>query len=160
MKNLYIKESKVVQENCTYTSEAHHYIASRYGRQAFWFQLIPAVIAASSAMLVAGSVVPPWFGWATVISGVVTAVAGVINPIKGYFDHLSAAKSFTVLKQEARALATTTGLTLNELELKYAVSNLQTRYGDIVRLVPPTDEQSMQKARERIKSGIHKQDSK
>jgi len=158
MKTHYIKETKTIENNCVYTAEAHHIIAARYGKHAFWFQLIPAVIASFSGMLVAGSVVPPWFGWATVVSGIVTAVSGVLNPIKSYFDHLTAAKSFTVLKQEARALGTTTGLMLSELELKYSITNLQQRYGDLVRLAPPTDERSFRNAQERIKSGIHEPD--
>lgn len=152
------KECKTIQDNCIYTAETHHIIASRNEKIAFWSQLAPAVIAALSGLLIVGQIIPVWWGWLTVISSVITAVANVLNPYKGYYDHLNAAKSFTILKQDARALCQTFSNGMNEKEFSAAVKDLHDRYNDIVRFTPPTDNKSFEEARKRVKAGIHEQD--
>jgi hypothetical protein len=79
----YVKECAQLQQNCTYTAEAHHHLAARYGRQAFWFQVVPAVVTAVAATLVGAKVdlpwvKPEWLPILTIVSSVVTAVANEI----------------------------------------------------------------------------------
>lgn len=158
MKKKYLEECKIIQQNCTYSAEAHHIIAKKNKRLSTWFQVVPAVIATLSGLLVAGSVVPVWFGWLTVISAVITAVANVLNPLKEYYDHLNAAKNFTAMKHDARTLGDVFNLRMDDSSLAVAVENLHQRYGDLIKFVPPTDNDSFEEASARIKDGIHEPD--
>jgi len=158
MREKYLNECKVIKENCEYTAEAHHIIAARNKRLSIGFQLVPAIIAALSGILVVGAVVPIWWGWLTVLSAVVTAVASVLNPLKTYYDHLNAAKNFTALKQEARGLKDTFSSTMEDKEFFSAVKNLHEKYNNLIKFVPPTDKKSFSEGRERIKRGVHKPD--
>src|SRR5258708_25390812 len=93
-----------IEENCTYTAETHHIIAKRQRSWYTFFQLIPAIVSAVAGTLVVGNIVPPWVGVAALIAAIVTAMGTVMNPQQGYFEHLVAAKAFTALKHDARAL--------------------------------------------------------
>jgi len=158
MRERYTNECKIIQQNCVYSAEAHHTIANKNKRLSTWLQLIPAVIAALSGVLVAGSIIPVWFGWLTVGSAIITAVASVLNPLKEHYDHLNAAKNFTVLKHEARTLGDVFSTRMDDNAFAVAVENLHQRYADLVRFVPPTDNEAFGQARERIKAGVHKSD--
>ena len=155
----YFQECEVLRQNCEYTAEAHHFVVKSQKRILFAFQVFPAIVAALSGMLVAGQVIPAWWGWLTVISAVVTAVANVLNPLARYFEHLNAARAFTILKHEARALKDAFGPDMSDEKLAEAVKGLHDKYAELLRFVPPTEEWAFDKAREKIKSGIHKPDS-
>jgi hypothetical protein len=92
MRKNYTDECDQIKQNCEYTAEAHHIIASRNKTLGIWLQIVPAGVAAISGTLVAGQVVPLWVGWLTTISAVITAVASVLDPNRGYYEHLNAAK--------------------------------------------------------------------
>lgn len=158
MREKYLNECKIIKENCEYTAETHHIIAARNKNLSIGFQLVPAIIAALSGVLVVGAVVPIWWGWLTVLSAVITAVASVLNPLKAYYDHLNAAKNFTALKHEARGLKDTFSSNMEDKEFFIAVKNLHDKYNNLVKFVPPTDEKSFNKGRERIKKGVHEPD--
>lgn len=153
-----IEECKVVQQNCTYTAEAHHIIARRYGRLAFWLQLVPAIIAAITGVLAKAGYHTDTFIWFTVLSAAVAAVANVLNPQKTGQEHVAAAKGFTTLKQDARALHRSFGHAMTDDAFQVAVRNLHDRYNDLVRSTVETDEPSFQKAREKVQKGIHDPD--
>jgi len=158
MKEKYLNECKIIKENCEYTAETHHIIAARNEKMSVGFQLIPAIIAALSGILVVGMIVPIWWGWLSVFSAVIVAVASVLNPLRAYYDHLNAAKNFTALKQEARALKDTFSSDMVDEEFFRAVKNLHDKYNNLIKFVPPTDEKSFNKAKERIKKGVHEPD--
>lgn len=158
MKNKLIKEAENIYQDCLYSAETHHMLANRGKRMAILFQLVPAVIAALSAGLVVGKAVPIWWGWLTVVSAIVTAVANVLNPLKEHYDHLLAAKSFTALKHEARLLYRTLAVSMIEKDLAEEVKSLVERYNTLARVAPPTDQKTFEKARERIQSGVHEPD--
>lgn len=158
MREQYIKECVTVEQNCTYTAEAHHIIAARQKCFSAWFQIVPAVVAAILGVLIGVGTVPPWWVWLSVISAVIAAVGNVLNPLKEYYDHLNAAKHFTVLKQDARSLKNTFSASMNDSEFAVAVKDLHDRYNDLVRFVPPTDKKSFEKAQKRVKSGVHELD--
>lgn len=158
MREKYDKEADNIEQNCTYTAEAHHIIALRNKKMSTWFQLIPAVAAAVFAVLVGGGIVPVWWVWLSVVSAVVAAVGNVLNPMKEYYDNLNAAKNFTSLKHDARALREVFDTKMSEEEYMVAVRTLHERYSDLLRFVPPTDKKSFEEARKRIKEGVHKSD--
>jgi hypothetical protein len=158
MREKYLNECKIIKDNCEYTAEAHHIIAARNERMSIGFQLVPAIIATLSGILVVGMVVPIWWGWLTVLSAVITAVASILNPLRVYYDHLNAAKNFTALKQEARALKDVFGSDMKDEVFFTAVKNLHDKYNSLIKFVPPTDEKSFNKGRERIKKGVHEPD--
>lgn len=158
MRENYINECKTIVENCTYTAETHHIIAIRNKKLSLGFQLTPAVIAALSGLLVAGKVIPDWWIWLTVLSSVVTAVASVLNPLKEYYDHLNAAKNFTVLKHETRALKDVFGSNMKDEDFFLTVKNLHDKYNELVRFVPETNNKLFKKAQKRIKEGVHEPD--
>lgn len=158
MREQYLKECDLIYQNCVYTAETHHVIAKKNKRLQIWFQLVPAIFAALSSLLVVGTPVPVWVGWVAVISAVITAVASVLNPLKEYYDHLNAAKNFTTLKHDARSLKNTFSANMDDGALAVAVENLHKRYNDMVKLVPPTDDDSFERARCKVKAGIHEPD--
>ena len=151
-------EVNTIEQNCVYTAEAHHTIALRSKRLSGWFQIIPASIAAVLGVLVGGGVVPDWFVWLSVMSAVIAAVGNILNPMKDYYDNLNAAKNFTALKHDARALRDVFSSKMNDDEYMIAVQTLHSRYNDLLRFVPPTDEKSFERARKRVRDGIHKPD--
>jgi hypothetical protein len=158
MRVKYIDECKQIQQNCTYTAEAHHQMALRYKTTRLWLQIIPAIVAAVSGTLVAAGVSPQSLLWLTVLSATVSAVANIIDPNKNYQAHLDAAKNFTVLKHDSRALHESFGSRMNDDAFAVAVENLHDKYNELVKMVPPTSKGSFQQARTTIQEGIHSPD--
>jgi|SRR5437016_8017710 len=154
MKDQYVDECKVIEENCTYTSETHHLMAHAFRRQALGFQLGPAVVAAgSSAISTLGG--PAWLPLLTMISSIIAAVATVLNPNKSYQEHLNAAKAFTALKHDARFLANAETAVLSDDSFIERVRTLHDRYNVLVGAVPATTTKYFARARVRVQTGIH-----
>ena len=158
MKGQYLKECSTIENNCTYTAEAHHIIATDSRCLSTKLQIVPAIIASLSGLLVVGKLVPEWWGWLTVLSATISAVAGVIDPTRTYYEHLNAAKNFTVIKQKAHSLRETFSHDMTDKELNIAVRILHDQYCDLIRCVPPTDDEAFEKARKRIQDGVHQKD--
>src|SRR5438128_2104294 len=142
MRDKFEKECKIIQDNCTYTAEAHHIIALNGECLRVKIQVVPAVVAALSSILVVGQVVPAWFGWASATAAIVAAVGGVIDPQKSYYEHLNAARYFTVLKQKARALRETFSARFSDAEFATKVESLHEEYIELVKFLPPTTEEA------------------
>jgi hypothetical protein len=152
-----ITECKQIQEDSTYTADAHHIIADGLSKRAFWCKLIPVSITVVSAMaLLLG--VPNWVSWITLLSGTVTMLNVFMEPEKKARDHLYAAKNFTVLKHEARSLHECFKDFISSNEFYHSVKQLREKYNSLVQSTPPTTENSFEKARERIKRGVHEAD--
>jgi len=117
---------------------------------AFIMEVIPALIAALSGFLVVGSIVPPLWGWLTVISAVVTATSSIISPHRSYYENLNAAKSFTVVKNRAKSLALSFANFHTEEELLKEVRSLSDYYNQLVLLTPPTQEWAYKKAEKKL----------
>ncbi|MCL4417349.1 MAG: SLATT domain-containing protein [Actinobacteria bacterium] len=162
MRRKLLQECKTIQDYCKYNAEAHHIIAAKNEKLSIWFQLIPAVIAALSGFQSTGLIIPQWtspvWGWLAATAAIVIAVSTVLNPLKAYFDHLNAAKSFVVLKHDARALCDTFSTDMNNETLKQAIKNLHERYNDLVKSAPPTTKEAFEEARKRINDGRHEPD--
>jgi hypothetical protein len=158
MKETFINECKQIQQNCTYTAEAHHHLAIWNRALAYAFQIIPAIVAAVTSGLVVANVKPDSWLWATVIASVISAVATIIDPNKKYQDHLNAAKNFTILKHDARFLYDATSNNLSDESFFIAVENLHEKYNELVRMTPPTGGMSFGKARKLVGAGIHEPD--
>lgn len=162
MRKKLLQECKTIQDYCKYNAEAHHILVAKNEKLSLWLQLIPAIIAALSGFQSNGLLVPQWaspvWGWLTATAATVMAVSTVLNPLRTYFDHLNAAKSFVILKHDARALYETFSVGMNDESLAQAVNNLHQRYNDLVKSVPPTTKESFEEARLRIKDGRHEPD--
>lgn len=153
-----ITECKQIQEDSTYTAETHHIIAHKLSRRALRYKLIPASITVLSAFaLLLGS--PNWVSWITLLSGIVIMLNVFIEPEKKAKEYLFAAKNFTALKHEARSLHESFKDFMNENEFYHNVKRLREKYDLLVQFTHPTDdEEAWEKARERIKKGVHKAD--
>lgn len=160
MRDAYKLECSAVEENCTYTAETHHIIATRKQKLGTRLQIVPAVIAAVLGVLAGTNVLTPWTIWFSVIAAAISAIGNVLNPFAEYYAHLNAAKSFTILKQDARALRDTFSGTMNDEVFCAATQSLHDRYDDLVRLAPPTDNKVFEEARRRVRAGIHKLDGR
>ena len=158
MQQNYIDEVKQIKQNCEYNAETHHVIAIRNKKFSLWLQVIPAIVAAITGALVAAGKSPTSLLVLTVLSSVIAAVASILDPNKNYQDHLSAAKNFTVLKHEARSLYETFGTRMTDEAFAVAVENIHRRYTDLIKMVPPTDDEAFMKAREKIQKRIHEPD--
>ena len=158
MTERYKNECKQIKQNAEYTAETHHVIADRSKKLSFWLEVVPAVVAAVTGSLVAAGIAPIALLWLTVLGAVTSAIANVLNPKKDYYDHLNAAKHFTVLKHDARALQETFSVRMNEDQFCDKVEHLHQRYNDLVSLVPPTDDKAFMKARTKIQGDIHTPD--
>jgi hypothetical protein len=159
MGSFYCDECCRIEENSTYSAETHHILAKR---QRLWyktFQLIPAIATAVIGTITVGQVVPRWIGVCGLISAVVTAIATGLNPQQAYYDHVNAAKAFTVAKHDARYLRELAEGYPTE-ELPVLVKNLHDRYNDLVRVAPVTEDWAFERARKRIQSGAHTPDEK
>lgn len=152
-----LKECARVEENSTYSAEAHHIMAKRQDRLYSFTQLVPALASAAMGALVVGQVVPSWVGIASLFAAGITAIGTVLNPQRSFFQHLSAAKAFTVMKHDARA-ARDRSPSLTDEQCDCICESLHDRYNDLVRTAPPTEDWAFKKARKRIQSGVHSPD--
>lgn len=158
MREKYTEECKTIQQNCTYTAEDHHQIASWNRTLAYCFQIIPAVIAAGTSTYTAIGNAPDWIPIFTTITAVISAVSTVLNPNKNYQDHLNAAKNFTTLKHDARFLCEAEISNLGDEVFYLKVKSLHEKYNDLVKTVPPTDGKFFEKARKIVQGGYHEPD--
>lgn len=158
MKDEYIKECKTIHENCIYTAEAHHQMALSAKRIAIWLEIVPAICAAVTGILVAAGIAPDQFILVTVVSSTITAVAAVLNPNKNYQAHLEAGKNFTALKHDARFMCKATVNRVGDEAFGVCVEGLHNRYNELIKTVPPTSPESFAKAQAVIKSGAHNPD--
>lgn len=157
--SVHCAECTRVEENATQSAETHHILAKR---QQLWFkifQLIPAIATALIGTLTVGQVVPRWVGIVGLITAVVTAIGTVLNPQQSYYEHVSAAKAFTVMKHDARATREL-GEQSGNGDLAVSVQCLHDRYNDLVRIAPVTEDWAFEKARKRIQAGVHSPDEK
>jgi hypothetical protein len=158
MKDKYEAECAAIEQHCTYTAETHHIIATKQKRIANFLQIGPAVLAAVLITLAGVQVFEPWTTWLGAATAIISAVSSVLNPFANYQNHLNAAKGFTILKQDARALKSTFSAAMSDDAFGVEVKALHNRYTDLVRMSPETDKRSFEEARERIRKGIHELD--
>lgn len=158
MRENYVDECKQIQQNCTYTAEAHHQIARWNRALSYIFQIIPAGVAAITSALVAANIKPPSWLWATMTASIISAVATIVDPNKKYQEHLSTAKNFTVLKHDARFLHEAKAQSMTDEGLCVAVETLHDRYNELVKAAPPTGSISFGIARRIVGSGLHEPD--
>jgi hypothetical protein len=158
MKDKYIEECKVIQQNCTYTAETHHQMATSAKRQAFWLEVIPAICAALSGVLVSTGILGTKTLIISIISSVITAVSAVLNPNKTYQAHLEAAKNFTALKHDARFMHEAMLSKLSDESFALAVEHLHQKYNEFLKTVPPTNAKSFKKAQAIVQGGVHEPD--
>ena len=152
-------ECQRIEDNATYSAETHHILAKR---QLLWFklfQLVPAIATALIGTLTVGQLVPRWVGMVGLITAVVTAIGTVLNPQQSYYEHLAAAKAFTVIKHDATSLREM-GEHATSQDLTVAVKSVHDRYNDLVRIAPATEDWAFERARKRIQAGVHRADGK
>lgn len=158
MRGKYIEECKIIRQNCTYTAETHHQMAQSAKCKAFWFQVVPATCAAVSGTLVSSGIADISLLPLTILSATVSAVASVLNPNRAYEEHLSAARSFTALKHDARFLCEASSDRMSDDAFAVAVDSLHQRYNELLKTTLSTDDKSFAKARTRVQSEIHEPD--
>lgn len=159
MKAQYAAECRAIEDNSKYTAEAHHTLARWDRVLAYALQIVPAVIAAVSSALVAGGVAGASLLWATVVSAAVSAIAAVVDFNKAAQGHLSAAKAFTTLKNDARFLRDAEVGAMSDEEFARAVRDLHARYNTVAEAAPPTTKWAFKFAQRAIAGGIHAPDA-
>lgn len=152
-----IKECMRIEEDCMYNAETHHTIASQSERISFWVKFIPAAVAAGSGIAILKGY-PYWVAWFSIISGVIFALATILDPDRRANDQTKVAKDCTVLKHDARALYQTFSHEMSQSEFYLSVRLLRERYNNLVAQPPKTTNKAFEKARIKIKAGRHKPD--
>ena len=158
MKQKYIDECKIIHQNCTYTAEAHHQMALSEKKKSLWLEIIPAICAALTSTLVVAGYAKNDLLILTIISSVIVAVAGVLNPSKSYQSHLGAAKDFTSLKHDARFLHEAGATKFSDEAFIISVEKLHEKYNDLIKTVPPTNKESFKKAQNIVQANTHEPD--
>lgn len=158
MKDKYIEECKIIQQNCTYTAETHHQMAAIEKRKKLWLEVIPAAIAAITSALVAAGIAKEDLLILTVIAAVMTAITSIVNPGKAYEAQLSAGKNFTTLKHDARYLHTTQVHRVPDESFAILVDRLHEKYNELVKSSPTTSKLAFECSRKIVQDGIHEPD--
>jgi hypothetical protein len=156
-KDSLIKECMRIEEDCTYNAETHHQIAASEKKVAFSIKFIPAVIAALSGIfiLMGASIAVAWL---SVLSGIILAVASVLDPDRKKNDNIKAAKDYTVLKHDSRSLYQSFAQDMSPSEFYIATRLLREQYNNIVNNSPETNDKAFEKARSKIRAGRHTPD--
>lgn len=152
-----VTECKQIQEDSLYTAETHYIIANKLKTKAFWLKFLPgliAVVAAFSSLVGA----PNWVSYITLVAALITVLNITLKPEEESDRHVSAAKYFTVLKHDARALHETFSHHMSKECFYHEVRNLRQQYNQLITLTSPTNEKAFEKARENIKTGKHQAD--
>lgn len=152
-----IRECMRIEEDSLYTGEAHYIIVSRTRRISFWVKFIPAAVAAVSGILILGGL-PNWIAWLAILSGTAFALQSILNPDRKANDHSMAAKEYTALKHEARALYQTFSHEMDRDTFAVSVRILREKYNALVRHTPQTTVKAFEEGRKRIKAGRHTPD--
>ncbi len=147
-------ECKRIEEDSMYTADTHHIIAHRESTKASILKYLSAFTAALSGVVILLGA-PAWTAWLAIVSGLVTAAITISDPANKSREHIIAARNFTVLKHEARALHETFSNYIDGNEYFQRVNILREKYNKTVELTPPTDNKAFEKASERIQAGIH-----
>lgn len=154
-----VQECHRIAEDSLYTAQAHFEIATSKGRGVkIWLQLVPSVATAASGTVVAMGG-PLWCGAIAALSGVVTGVGAYLGVDKETTSHTVAAKLFTKLRHEARALGETYSSGMSDRELLAEVRKLRDQYANYVESSPDTDEDAFAKAQKKIQEGRFKPDA-
>lgn len=155
-----INECQRIEEDSLCTGETHHIIGSDLMTQAYWLKIVPAGVTVLSALAVLGDYNKDIFQWVTLISGFLTMHNVITEPEKKGQQHISAGKSFAVLKHEARSLHESFQSFMDTKEFYHTVRRLREKYNLLIQYAPLTNEKAFEKARKRIKKGIHSPDYK
>ncbi|MCW3106491.1 MAG: hypothetical protein JWQ09_997 [Segetibacter sp.] len=158
MKEKYIEECKIISQNCNYTAEAHHNMAAVEKNKSIWLEIVPAICAALTSTLVAAGLAKTQLLLLTIISAVISAVSGVLNPGRSHQAQLTAAKNFTTLEHDARFLWEAEANSMSDDAFALSVRQLHERYNELVKTSPTTNKESFNKGRETIQTGIHNPD--
>lgn len=152
-----IDECKTVAENSLYNAQTHHELAStvqkRADKKAIWMVIVPSAIAGVAGFLTAVGL-PSWLGAFSAVGGFLAAVSTVLGGDKLHNRHCTAASQWTALRHEARSLHETYFRELPHAQFLAEVRRIDDRYNTLCQALEPTDNESFDKARERIKSGI------
>jgi len=150
-----VTECKQLQEDSTYNAEVHYIMAGKLSRKAFWCKFIPVIISIFSAYQLAIGA-PNWIAWITLISSLFLLLSIILEPERISREHLSAAKSFTALKHDARSLHESFATFMVEQDFYHDVKRLREKYNLLIQFVPSTgDKAAWELAAERIKKGVH-----
>ena len=157
MRENLLKECRVIDDHCTFSAEVHHIIAVNENRYEKLVRAVPAVITAISSSLSFQSPDNEIWQWLTVVAAITTVLASIFDFKKSYQSHIDAAKGFTILKHEARALVLAFHENMGDDELRSETRRLLDEYMNLVRSAPPTTTAAFNKARNHIESeGRHK----
>ena len=149
MKNHLEKECNRIIDNAEHTALAHYIVAARYKTYTYVFEIIPAVLSAISGSLILADIISDQYILFTAITATVTAVGAVLNPKKIQHDNLHAAKSFTLIKNDAKNLLNVFHDS-DDKGVVQKISNLHEKYQQLISLTPETEKWAYEKARRKL----------
>jgi len=150
---------KTIAENSLYTGQAHFEEASSSSyRKRFLFVGCACVAAVSGSLTACGY--PIWIGVFGAAAGLLTGVSSYLGIDEEAVHHSYAGNALTTLRHEADALYQTFARELPHEQLVFEARRLQDRYGLTIATCKPPSNESFDKARRRIKSGLFQPDFK
>jgi hypothetical protein len=154
-----VRECETVATNSLYNAESHYTLAEIKERKGLWLIVIPSAVAGICSLLVAIGL-PTALGALGAGGGLVATVAGILGVDRQPTVHRLAGSQWTALRHEARSLSQGMFKELPHQQFVAEVRRLCDRYNTLCQALPSTDNESFDKARKRIKKGIHEPDTK
>ncbi|MCG8557391.1 MAG: SLATT domain-containing protein [Proteobacteria bacterium] len=145
-------EIRRIEENALYNAQAHFEVAAAKSKTTKWMLVGCSAVAGVAGLLVAVGL-PGWIGAVTVVANAISGVAAAFGVQEASGRHDAAGRQWTQLRHDARALRCITGPQYARDVLIAEIGSLATRYSDLNAVLPSTDNEAFERARERIQAG-------
>lgn len=152
-----VYECKKIEEDALYTAETHFQIAGYYKRLTFWSRFAPAIVTAISGTLIIIGY-PKWVAWFSILGAMATTFGSIQGADRAFTDHTTCAKEYKAIQHIARYLYKTKQFELTRKDFFNEIDQLRLQVNELNKKSPQTIEKYFNKARNKIKAGIHTPD--
>ena len=154
------KTLQEIHDDALYTAQTHFECAKKANRKPFWLITFTSGIAAFLAFLsIAWPECPKETSIIVALCGFISALSSWLHVEKEIYQHRSAGNRFTTIRHKSQNLINR-GTSMSESDFANAVQIIENEYQILTELTETTDNEAFKEARDRIKKGFFKYDSK